>query len=112
MRLKDKVALVTGVSVGIGAAIARRYAQEGATVAGVYRSNDEAANAVIGEIAGAGGAARAFKADVSKVPEIERLVGEVLDAFGRVDILVNNDGVFRTVPVRQRTEATWGEEIE
>lgn len=112
MRLEGKVVLITGVSVGIGAAIARRYAREGATVAGVYRSNDEAAAAVVKEIEDAGGTAKAYKGDVSKVAEIERIVGEVLKDFGQVDILVNNAGVFRTVPVMETTEAIWDEQLD
>ena len=112
MRLKDKVALVTGSSVGIGAAIARRYAQEGAKVAVNYKSNDAAAKDVVDSITAAGGTAKAFKADVSKVPEIERLVKAVIDEFGRVDIVVNNAGVFRTVPVMETTEEIWDETLD
>ena len=92
MRLKDKVAIVTGGSVGIGAAIAKRYAAEGATVATVYKSNDDGASAIIKEITDAGGKGKAFKADVSKVANIEKLIADVIAEFGRVDILVNNAG--------------------
>jgi NAD(P)-dependent dehydrogenase (short-subunit alcohol dehydrogenase family) len=112
MRLKDKVAIVTGASVGIGAAIAKRYASEGAKVAVNYKSNDEAANEVIQEISDAGGIAKPFKVDISQVPEIEQLVKSVIDEFGRVDIVVNNAGVFRTVPVMETTEAIWDEQLD
>jgi len=112
MRLKDKVALVTGSSVGIGAAIARRFAQEGAKVAINYKSNDAGAQEVVDAITAAGGTAKAFKADVSKVPEIERLVKAVIDEFGHIDIIVNNAGVFRTVPVMETTEAIWDEQLD
>lgn len=112
MRLEGKIALITGVSVGIGAAIAKRYAKEGATIAGIYRTNDAAAAEVAKEIEAAGGKAKTFKADVSKVAEIERVVAEVLKEFGRVDILVNNAGVFRTVPVMETTEAIWDEQLD
>lgn len=112
MRLKDKVAIVTGGSVGIGAAIAKRYAAEGATVATVYKSNDDGAAAIIKEITDAGGKGKAFKADVSKVANIESLIADVIAEFGRVDILVNNAGVFRTVPVMETTEQIWDEQLD
>ena len=76
MRLKDKVAIVTGGSVGIGAAIAKRYAAEGATVATVYKSNDEGAAGIIKEITDAGGKGKAFKSDVSDVAKIEQLIAD------------------------------------
>lgn len=112
MRMQDKVALVTGSSVGIGEAIAKRFAKEGAKVAINYKSNDEGANRVVAEIADAGGTAKPFKADVSKVPEIERLIQTVIDEFGRIDILVNNAGVFRTVPIMETTEEIWDEQLD
>jgi NAD(P)-dependent dehydrogenase (short-subunit alcohol dehydrogenase family) len=112
MRLKDKVALVTGGSQGIGEAIAHRFAKEGAKVAVNYSKSNEKADAVVGQIIADGGMAKAFQADCSKVPEIERLVGEVADEFGSLDILVNNAGVFRTVPVEETTEAIWDEQID
>ncbi|NKB48652.1 MAG: glucose 1-dehydrogenase [Alphaproteobacteria bacterium] len=111
MRMQDKVALVTGASVGIGEAIAKRFAKEGATVAINYKSNDEGANRVVQEITDAGGTAKTFKADVSQVPEIERLQKAVIDEFGRIDVLVNNAGVFRTVPVMETTEEIWDEQL-
>jgi len=111
MRLKGKVAIVTGGSQGIGEAIAVRYAAEGARVAVVYHHNDAAAKAVAKRIAGPGGEAHPVKADCSKVPEIERMVAEVIEHFGTVDILVNNAGVFRTVPIAETTEAIWDEQL-
>ena len=112
MRMQDKVALVTGASVGIGEAIAKRFAKEGAKVAINYKSNDDAANGVVQAITDAGGIAKTFKADVSKVPEIERLQQAVIDEFGRIDVLVNNAGVFRTVPVMETTEEIWDEQLD
>ena len=111
MQLKGKVAIVTGGSQGIGEAIAVRYATEGARVAVVYHHSDTAAQAVAERIASAGGEARPVKADCAKVPEIERMVAEVIKHFGTVDILVNNAGVFRTVPVVETTEAIWDEQL-
>ena len=112
MRLQEKIALVTGSSVGIGEAIAKRFGKEGARVAINYKSNDEGANGVAQAITDAGGIAKPFKADVSKVPEIERLVQAVIDEFGRIDIVVNNAGVFRTVPVMETTEEIWDEQLD
>ncbi len=112
MRLKDRVAIVTGASQGIGEAIAVRYAGEGAKVAVNYSKSTDKAGAVVDRITGAGGTARPFQADVSKPDQIERLVGEVIDAFGTVHILVNNAGVFHTVPVAETTEEIWDEQLD
>jgi NAD(P)-dependent dehydrogenase (short-subunit alcohol dehydrogenase family) len=112
MRLKDKVAIVTGSSMGIGEAIARRYAKEGATVIINYLKNPDKADKVVKDIVAAGGKAKAYKADVSKVPEIEKFAAAVIKDFGHVDILVNNAGVFRTVPVLDTTEAIWDEQLD
>jgi NAD(P)-dependent dehydrogenase (short-subunit alcohol dehydrogenase family) len=112
MKLKGKVAIVTGGSQGIGEAIAVRYAEEGARVAVVYHRNDATAKAVVDRIAAKGGTARAVKADCAKVPEIERMVADVVGHFGTVDILVNNAGVFRTVPVSETTEEIWDEQLD
>jgi NAD(P)-dependent dehydrogenase (short-subunit alcohol dehydrogenase family) len=112
MKLAGKVAIVTGGSQGIGEAIAARYAHEGARVAIVYHRNDDTATAAVQRIAASGGIAKAFKADCAKVAEIERMVGEVIRHFGAVHILVNNAGVFRTVPVEETTEAIWDEQLD
>jgi NAD(P)-dependent dehydrogenase (short-subunit alcohol dehydrogenase family) len=112
MRLKDKVAIVTGASQGIGEAIAKRFAKEGAKVAVNYSKSADKAQAVVDAIARDGGTAKAFRADCSKVPEIEKLVREVVAAFGKLDILVNNAGVFRTVPVEETTEEIWDEQLD
>jgi NAD(P)-dependent dehydrogenase (short-subunit alcohol dehydrogenase family) len=112
MRLKGKVAIVTGGSQGIGEAIAVRYGAEGARVAVVYHANDAAAQAVVRRIAAAGGEAKPVKADCSKVAEIEGMTAEVIQHFGTVDILVNNAGLFRTVPVAETTEAIWDEQLD
>ena len=112
MRLKDKVAIVTGGSQGIGEAIAIRYAAEGARVAVVYHHNDAAAKDVVKRISASGAEAHPVKADCSKVPDIERMVAEVIGHFGTVNILVNNAGVFRTVPVAETTEAIWDEQLD
>lgn len=112
MRLKDKVAIVTGSSMGIGEAIARRYAKEGATVIVNYLKNPDKADKIVKDIVAGGGKAKAYKADVSKVAEIEKFAAAVIKDFGRVDILVNNAGVFRTVPVMETTEEIWDEQLD
>ena len=112
MKLQGKVAIVTGGSQGIGEAIAVRFGAEGARVAVVCSKHRERAEQVVHRIESAGGTARAFLADCSKVPQIERLVSDVLTAFGRVDILVNNAGVFRTVPIEQTTEEIWDAQLD
>lgn len=112
MRLKDKVAVITGSSLGIGASIAKGYAAEGATVAVNYLKSPDKADEVVKEISDAGGTAKAYRADVSKIPEIERFASEVIGEFGHLDILVNNAGVFRTVPVLETTEEIWDEQLD
>lgn len=91
LRLEDKVALVTGAAKGIGRAIALRYAAEGAAVA-VDDINLDGAEAVVEEIAAAGGQAAAFGASVTKSAEVRAMVDAVITRFGKVDILVNNAG--------------------
>ena len=112
MRLKDKVAIVTGASMGIGEAIARRYASEGAKVAVNYLKSEDKAKAIVSEINSGGGEAKEFKADVSIVSEIEKLIEEVRDEWGSVNILVNNAGVFHTVPVMETTEEIWDQTLD
>src|SRR5687767_6747915 len=93
-KLAGKVALVTGASKGIGAAIAKHLAAEGASVVVNYSSSKGDANKVIAEIASAGGKAVAVQADMAKKADIERLFAETKKTFGRLDILVNNAGIY------------------
>lgn len=90
MLLEGRVALVTGGGRGIGAAIARVLAREGARVAVNYGSSRDKAEAVVGEIAAAGGTAQAFGADVRDAEAIARMVAEVRERFGRLDGVINN----------------------
>jgi 3-oxoacyl-[acyl-carrier protein] reductase len=94
--LSGKVALVTGGSRGIGAAIAKSLADEGADVAISYASSSAKAEAVVKDLKHKGVRAEAFRADQANAEEVEALVKEVAERFGRLDILVNNAGVFVT----------------
>jgi 3-oxoacyl-[acyl-carrier protein] reductase len=98
-RLAGKVAVVTGASKGIGAAIAKHLAAEGASVVVNYSSSKEGADRVVKEITGNGGKAIAVQANVSKQKEIERLFAEAKKAYGKLDILVNNAGVYEFLPL-------------
>lgn len=93
-KLTGKVAVVTGASKGIGAAIAERLGREGANVVVNYASDKAGADRVVSEVKKAGSKAVAVQADVSKKGDIQKLFREVTDAFGKVDILVNNAGVY------------------
>jgi len=93
--LKDKIALVTGGSRGIGRAIATTLADAGATVVVNYKGNQTAADEVVHAIATADGQATATQADISKPEDVERLFKDVLERYGKLDILVNNAGITR-----------------
>jgi len=112
MRLEGKVAIVTGGSRGIGASIARRLARDGATIAAVAHTARAKAEAVAQEIVDAGGRAAPFQADVSRVADCERLAAEVADAFGTIDILINNAGVYHPLPIEETTEELWDAQID
>lgn len=103
-KLAGKVAVVTGASKGIGAAIAKNLAAEGAAVVVNYSSSKSGGDRVVSEIVRDGGKAIAVQADVAKQSEIERLFSETKKAFGRLDILVNNAGIYEFVPLEGVTE--------
>jgi len=107
MRLENKVALVTGGNTGIGRAIALKLASEGAAVALHCHSHPEETREVVQAITDMGRQARVFPADLSKAEEVQRLVGQVFGAFGRVDILVNNAGEQREKPFLKMTTEEW-----
>ena len=103
-KLTGKVALVTGASKGIGAAIATALAAEGAAVVVNYASSKEGAEAVVARIAAAGGKAAAVHGDVSKKADAKGLVDAAVQQFGRLDIVVNNSGVYGFAPLEEITE--------
>lgn len=103
-KLKNKVAIVTGASKGIGAGIAKAYGKEGASVVVNYSSDKEGANRVVNEIVSAGGKAIAVQGNVSVSADVKKLFAETKSAYGNVDILVNNAGVFKFEPLEAVTE--------
>jgi 3-oxoacyl-[acyl-carrier protein] reductase len=106
-KLKNKIAVVTGASKGIGAGIAKALAAEGASVVVNYSSSKEGADRVVAEIKKDGGTAVAVQGDVSKQADINRLFAETKKTYGRVDILVNNAGVYEFAPLENVTEASF-----
>ena len=102
--LKDKVAIVTGASKGIGAAIAEHLAAAGAAVVVNYAFSKEGADHVVAEIRHQGGKAVSVQANVAKQADVERLFSETKKAFGRLDILVNNAGIYEFSPIEGVTE--------
>jgi 3-oxoacyl-[acyl-carrier protein] reductase len=103
-KLVGKVAVVTGASKGIGAAIAKALAAEGAAVVVNYASSRGGADRIVAEINGDGGRAIAVQANVARKEEIQRLFAETKKAFGALDILINNAGVYETRPFGEITE--------
>ena len=108
MRFKDRVAIVTGAGSGIGAATAKRLASEGASVVAADW-NADAAGKTASEIEAAGGKALGLKCDVSKKPEVEAMVKRALEAFGGLQVLVNNAGITRDGFAKKLGEDKWDE---
>ncbi len=106
-KLKNKVALVTGASKGIGAGIAKGLAAEGAAVVVNYASSKQDAERVVAEIVQQGGKAVAVQGDVAKAKDVERVFAETTKAFGRLDVLVNNAGVYQFAPLEEITEESF-----
>src|SRR5665213_3285034 len=111
-KLDGRVALVTGASKGIGAAIARQLAAAGAAVVVNYAGSRTGAESVVGEITAAGGKALAVQADVAKTEEVQRLVAQTIKAFGAPDILVNNAGVYEFAPLEEVTPQSFHRQFD
>src|SRR6202167_2939349 len=103
-KLQDKVAVVTGASKGIGAGIARALGAAGASVVVNYASDKSRAEKVVADIKAKGGKAVAVHGDVSKSADVTHLFAETKRAYGKLDVLVNNAGVFKFAPIEETTE--------
>jgi 3-oxoacyl-[acyl-carrier protein] reductase len=111
--LTDRVALITGGSRGIGAAAARLFAEAGAGAVVVnYYNSKAAAEAVVADCRAAGARALAIRCDVARVNSVRRMVGTVVERFGRLDILVANAGIWKGAPIEEMTEQEWDETID
>lgn len=111
MRLENKVAVVTGSSSGIGEAIALAFAAEGAAVVVNYSRREGVAQTVLQKIQDAGGKALVIGADVSDPKEVGGMIQQCVDAFGRLDIMVNNAGMEHTMPFLETPFEVWQETI-
>jgi 3-oxoacyl-[acyl-carrier protein] reductase len=112
MKLKDRIAIITGATGGIGRAIALQLAAAGASVICNYRSNKARAEELVRTITAAGGSAVGMPGDVRNAAEIEGLAAAVIEQFGRIDILVNNAGITRDELLLSMSEQTWRDVIE
>lgn len=110
--LQDKVALITGGSRGIGAAIVKRFAEQGAKVAFTYRSSAGPAQAIEEEIKNNGGEAKAYQSDAASFEQAEILVKKVIEDFGGIDILINNAGITQDTLMLRMSEEQWDKVIE
>ena len=108
-RLQNKVAIVTGGSRGIGKAISKLYATEGAKVLIVYRQDDASAQGTMDEIKSSGGEVSVFKGDVSVKTDMEAMAEKAITLYGRIDILCCNAGIFPITPLTDITEEEWDE---
>jgi len=106
-KLQGKVAVVTGASKGIGAGIARALGAAGASVVVNYASDKAGAENVVADIKAKGGKAVTVQGDVSKSADVKHLFEETRKAFGKLDVLVNNAGVFKFAPIEDTTEAEY-----
>lgn len=111
-KLHDKVAIVTGGSSGIGAAIARQLAADGAKVIVNYTSGNTRAGKVVADIEAAGGHAVAFAADVTHQADVRELIAFAIDHYGHLDIVVNNAGVYEFAPIEESTEARYRRQFD
>jgi 3-oxoacyl-[acyl-carrier protein] reductase len=112
MRLKNKIAIVTGGSRGVGRAVALAYGREGAKVVVNYASDDQAAKEVVGTINEMGSQAMAFRADVAKKPQAEAMIQAAISEFGRIDVLVNNAGFTRPAMMLKMEEEMWDQVVD
>lgn len=111
MGLNDKVVLITGASGGLGAGMAKAFAEQGASIAVHYRSREEGADAVVSEVQTQGGVAKKFYADLREEHDMQCLIDEVVAEFGRIDVLVNNAGIVLKAYAEDITADLWDETL-
>lgn len=107
MLLNGKVAIITGASRGIGKSIAQEFIRQGAKVAFTYRSSEEKARELEAELSANGGEVKGFQSDAAQMVEAEKLVDDVIEAFGTVDIVVNNAGILRDKSFKKMSLDEW-----
>lgn len=107
MELKDKVALVTGAGRRVGRAIAMTLAERGAALGFHYRESRAGAEAAATEVRQKGGRAEIFRADLTQIADIEKMVADVIRAYGRIDVVVNCASIFYRKPIEELTEQDW-----
>jgi 3-oxoacyl-[acyl-carrier protein] reductase len=112
MLLNGKVAIITGASRGIGKSIAQEFIRQGAVVAFTYRSSEEKARALEAELSANGGEVKGFQSDAAQMVEAEKLVNDVIEAFGTVDIVVNNAGITDDTLLMRMSEDQWDRVID
>ena len=111
MRLQNKVAVITGASLGIGSAIALAFAEEGAAVAVDYRSHPDEAKEIVDRVEGSGGRAISVHADVSVPEDVRNLIQKAVQEFGRLDIMVNNAGMEEKMPFLDTPLEVWNKTV-
>ncbi len=107
MRLQNKVAVITGSSLGIGSAMALAFAKEGAAVAVDYRSHPDEAKEIVDRVKGSGGRAISVHADVSSPEDVKNLIRKAVEEFGRLDVMVNNAGTEEKMPFLETPLDVW-----
>jgi glucose 1-dehydrogenase len=111
LRLRDKVAVITGSSLGIGSAIALAFAEEGAAVAVDYRSHPDEAKKIVDQVEGSGGKAISVRADVSSPEDVKNLIQQAVEEFGRLDVMINNAGMEDKMPFLDTPLDVWNRTI-
>jgi glucose 1-dehydrogenase len=111
LQLQNKVAVVTGASLGIGSAIALAFAKEGAAVAVDYRSHPDQAKEIVDKIEGSGGKATSVRADVSDPEDVKNLIRKAVEEFGRLDVMINNAGMEEKMPFLDTPLDVWNKTI-
>ncbi len=110
--LSGKVVLITGAGAGIGTGIARRFAESGADIAAHYRRSAEGAKAVADDASAAGRRALTVQAAVESASEVQAMVDRVVGELGRLDVMINNAGIYPKATLLDMTEAEWDETID